>query len=51
MLAFAQRKQVNKKKVIAKKATVKKPIATISSLDLIKINDSIPALIPYRKEC
>lgn len=50
MLAFAQRKQVNKKKVIAKKATVKKPIATISSLDLIKINDSIPALIPYRKE-
>lgn len=46
---FAQKKTVAKKNN-GKKTSVKKPVSTTSSLDLIKINDSIPSLIPFKKD-
>ncbi|QOW11304.1 WG repeat-containing protein [Kaistella flava (ex Peng et al. 2021)] len=48
MVVFAQKKPINKK-VTVKKIVVKKTIAPSINSDLIKINDSIPALIPYKK--
>lgn len=49
LMLFAQKKHLTKN-VIAKKTVVKKPTSTSPSLDLIKINDSIPVLIPYKKD-
>lgn len=46
---FAQKKNISKK-VAVKKTVVKKPITPKVNLDLIKINDSIPALIPFKKD-
>lgn len=46
---IAQKKTINKK-VIVKKSVVKKTISPLINSDLIKINDSIPPLIPFRKE-
>lgn len=45
----AQKKAISKK-YIPKKNIIKKQTPVISALDLIKINDSIPALIPMKKE-
>ena len=49
MIVFAQKKSITKKAPV-KKSIVKKPIAPKVNLDLIKINDSIPTLIPFKKE-
>ena len=48
IVIFAQKKPA-KKGITAKRTSVKKPIPTPPNLDLIKINDSIPALLPYKK--
>ncbi len=47
LIIFAQKK-LGTKKAIAKRTTVRKPV--VINLDLIKLNDSIPALIPFKKE-
>lgn len=49
VIFFAQKKPVFKKN-IPKKTITKKSISTISNIDLLKINDSIPALIPFKSE-
>ena len=49
MMLFAQKKTVRKKAPV-KKNIVKKPTTPKINLDLVKINDSIPALIPFKKE-
>ncbi|MDQ0476652.1 WG repeat-containing protein [Chryseobacterium sp. MDT2-18] len=46
---FAQKKTVNTKVNLKKTAAQKKTDPKVNT-DLIKINDSIPALIPYKKE-
>lgn len=47
LLFFAQKKTVSKK-IVSKKPTTKKTIPAKPNPDLIKINDSIPALIPQK---
>lgn len=49
IIAFAQTKN-NTKKIAVTTNTVKKPRPLTSILDLKKINDSIPALIPFKKD-
>ena len=49
MMLFTQTKTVTKKTAV-KKNIVKKPTTPKINLDLVKINDSIPALIPFKKE-
>ena len=49
VIVFAQKKAITKK-VVVKKSLVKKSTIPKVNLDLIKINDSIPALIPYKKD-
>lgn len=49
MITFAQTKNSTKKPAV-KTNTIKKPTTPKINLDLIKINDSIPALIPFKKD-
>ena len=49
MIVFAQKKAITTKAPV-KKSIVKKPITPKVNLDLVKINDSIPTLIPFKKE-
>ena len=49
MILLAQKKPISKKTPVTKNI-VKKTIAPKVNLDLIKINDSIPVLIPFTKD-
>lgn len=49
LLIFGQKKPL-KKQSNSKSTAVTKPVAKVPNGDLLKVNDSIPALIPFKKD-